>query len=47
MTYLSDFNRAFMFEIGTSGEPEKRDRVTVYHIAKEEDLSKIIIGEVL
>lgn len=47
MAYLSDFSRAFMFEIGTSGSPEKRDRVTVYHIAKKEDLSKIIIGEVL
>lgn len=47
LRYLSDFNRAFMFEIGTSGGPEKKDGVTIYHISKEEDLSNIIVGEVL
>lgn len=45
--YLSDFSRAFMFEIGTNGPPEKRERVIVYHISRDEDLSKIVIDEVL
>ncbi len=47
IAYLSDFSRAFMFEIGTSGKPEKRDRVTVYHVSKDSDISKIVIDEVL
>ncbi len=45
--YLSDFNRAFMFEIGTSGPPEKREKVTVYHVSKDSDISRIVIDEVL
>lgn len=45
--YLSDFSRAFMFEIGTSGPPEKREKVTVYHVSKDSDISKIVIDEVL
>ena len=47
VNYLSTYNRAFMFEIGKSGNPKKEEKVIVYPISKPEDIAKIIIDEVV
>lgn len=45
--YLSQFNRAFMFEIGKEKKPYKEKKVFVYPISKEKDIAKIVIDKVI
>lgn len=45
--YFSDFGKAYMFEIGGSGEKHKEGNVVVCPVNSEADIGKIIIGEMI